>query len=577
MKTLIKLDFIFNKKQKKQLVILAFMILLGAGLELMGVTAILPFINVAMDPASIYKSDILLAIYNFLNCVSVNVFLAILALVLVGIYILKNAFLVLLNYCIFRFTYDNQREMAYRLLDGYLKQPYTFFVQNNSADLIRNINTDTGMLFDTVLSTLSLFVECIVCGCLFVYLLITDKSITIGIGLLMTIFLFVFIRFFKKSMKERGEMERISRARMNKWLLETFGGIKETKIMEREGFFLGKVDEEYKNYADNHCVYQTASYMPKPIVETLCMCGVLLVVALKLLRGVDSEYFISTLSVFAVAALRLLPAFNKITGYLSRIMFNKSGVDAVYEDLLQVKELEKNIVKESDTVPLFFEKEIKIDNISFKYPNTDENVLTDVTVTIPKNKSVAFIGPSGAGKTTLVDILLGILHMQKGRILVDGVDIKQNMKAWHHKIGYIPQTIYLLDDTIENNIAYGEDSIDEERLAKAIEEAQLSQFVNSLEHGVKTQIGERGVRLSGGQRQRIGIARALYSNPDILVLDEATSALDNDTETAVMEAINNLAGKKTLIIIAHRLTTIENCDYKYEVKNQKLMKAEVVL
>lgn len=484
-----------------------------------------------------------------------------------------------MNYGIYRFTYRNQRKMSYRLLASYLKQPYAFFVQHNSADLMRNINIDISMLFDTVLSAMSLAVECIVCGCLLAYLVITDKSITIGVGLLMGGFLFVFIKVFKKNMKERGELERKSRAKMNRWLLQTFGGIKESKIMEREHFFLNKVDEECKKFTDNHCIYQIFSYMPKPTMETLCIGGVLLVTACKLLRGVEAEYFISTLSVFAVAAMRLLPAFNKITGYLSRIMFNKSGVDAVYKDLLQVKELEENLVEEKGISDLVFENEIKIENISFKYFNTEKNVLTDVSLTIPKNKSVAFIGPSGAGKTTLVDILLGILHVQKGRILVDGVNIKENIKEWHHKIGYIPQNIYLLDDTVENNIAFGieEEKIDSGRLLRAIEEAQLGQFIDTLDLGIKTQIGERGIRLSGGQRQRIGIARALYSNPDILVLDEATSALDSETETAVMEAINNLAGKKTLIIIAHRLSTIKNCDYKYEVKDQKVIQTEVNL
>jgi len=298
----------------------------------------------------------------------------------------------------------------------------------------------------------------------------------------------------------------------------------------------------------------------------------LLVVIFKLLRGVDSVYFVSTMSVFAVAAYRLLPSFNRISGYLSRIMFNKVSVDAIYEDLKAVEELEKVEREEDNSSAIKFEKDIRVDNMSFKYPDSEKNVISDVDILIPKNKSVAFIGPSGAGKTTLADIILGILYPQKGGIKVDGVGISGNSKAWKEKLGYIPQAIFLTDDTIKRNIAYGIDDaeIDEKRIQEVINEAQLREYVDSLPDGIETEIGERGVRLSGGQRQRIGIARALYSNPEILVLDEATSALDTETETAVMEAINHLSGKKTMIIIAHRLSTIENCDIVFEIKDGKV-------
>ncbi|MDD6201775.1 MAG: ABC transporter transmembrane domain-containing protein, partial [Lachnospiraceae bacterium] len=301
MKTIQKLRFIFTRKQKIHLALLSMIIVIGAILELVGVTAILPFINVAMSPNSIYKSKPLLFLYNLFHSRSANEFLAILAVMLILIYIIKNAYLLMMNYCIFRFSYNNQRQLSYRLLDAYLMQPYSFFVYHNSADLMRNINTDTSMLFDTVLSAMELAVECIVCLLLLSYLMLTDKSITIGVGTILVGFLFVFIKFFRKNMKDRGQKERKYKARMNRWLLQTFGGIKETKIMEREPFFLKRYDDEYIKYADNHCIYQIFSYLPKPTMETLCIGGVLFVVALKLMRGVGSEYFISTMSVFAVA------------------------------------------------------------------------------------------------------------------------------------------------------------------------------------------------------------------------------------------------------------------------------------
>ena len=253
-------------------------------------------------------------------------------------------------------------------------------------------------------------------------------------------------------------------------------------------------------------------------------------------------------------------------------MFTKGSVEKVYHDLQEVERLEKNKPAVTADVSLELKKEIQIRNLSFRYPDASENVLENISFTIPKNRSIAFIGPSGAGKTTLADIILGVLEPTEGQICVDGGDIQNCMSAWHKNIGYIPQSIYLMDASIRENVAFGipKDQIDETCLRRALEEAQMKEFVDSLPEGLDTAIGESGVRLSGGQRQRIGIARALYNDPDVLVLDEATSALDNETEKAVMDAIDRLAGNKTLIIIAHRLTTITNCDVIYEVKDRQI-------
>ena len=574
-----QLNYIFEKRQKIQLLILSVIIIGGALWELLGITAILPFVNVAMEPESIFENEYLSFFYNFFGITSPNMFLAFLAVALILIYVIKNVYLTAMNYGIFRFSYNNQKRIEEKLLRSYLKQPYTFYLKKNSAELIRNVNEDVPMLVDTVISTMQLAVEFIVCGLLLVFLIFMDPTITIVVGAVLLVFLLLIMRTIKKSIRTKGQNVREARAGMTQWLLQTFGGIKETKLLEREEFFMNRFSSQCSKFANNHCVYQTLSYMPKPAMETVCIASLLGVIAIKLLRGVDSEYFISTVSIFAVAAFRLLPAFNRITGYMSRIMFNHHGVNSVYHDLKEVEELEKNLKEKENLVEeLPFEKEIEIKNISFHYPSVEENVLNNVSITIPKNKSIAFVGPSGAGKTTLADIVLSVLTPQSGAVLVDGENIEHNLSKWHAKLGYIPQTIYLTDDTIRNNIAYGIESekIDEEKIWAVIKEAQLKDFVDSLEDGIDTFIGEGGVRLSGGQRQRIGIARALYDNPEILILDEATSALDTDTETAVMEAINSLAGKKTLIIIAHRLTTIENCDIVYEIKEHDVTVRENV-
>jgi ABC-type multidrug transport system fused ATPase/permease subunit len=292
--------------------------------------------------------------------------------------------------------------------------------------------------------------------------------------------------------------------------------------------------------------------------------------------GAELDNLLSVLAVFAVAAFRMLPCFNSISAYISNMLFEKSSVDAVYNDIIEMEKLgeKKHEVRKSEIIE--FNHSITIQDLTYKYPETEKNILQDVSFEIFKNQSIGFMGESGAGKSTLIDIILGVLPISEGKICVDNVDIHENLSAWHNAVGYIPQSIYLMDDTIRNNVAFGifEDEISDEQLWKALEEAQIADFVRELPDGLNTEIGDRGVRISGGQRQRLGIARALYHDPPILVFDEATSALDNETEKALMEAINGLKGKRTMLIIAHRLHTIENCDVIYEVKEGKVLRRD---
>lgn len=564
-----QMQYIFERRQKLQLLFVLFIVIFTTFVELLGVTAILPLIEVMMNENSINETPYLNMLYRLGGFGNSTNFLIFLAVVLIVIYWIKN-FLVAVSYNLqYKFTFSNQKRMAYKLLECYLSQPYFFHLSHSSAELIRSINTDIVMMFQGILALLQFFAEILVCLVLGSFLFFTDPQITIIIVIALLLFVVLFTKKIKSYLSYIGEEDRKFSMGIVKWLQQSFGGLKETKIMHREKFFLEKFEEQYSQWADLEKIYRNLQMIPKPIMETLSITALMIAIILKLLSGTQMSSFMTTISVFAIAAFRLLPSFNRITGYVSVIIFNFPAFEAVYQDLKRVDELlgTSYLTTQDAKEALPLREKIQIRNLSYKYPEGEDYVLRDVNISIPKNKSIALVGPSGAGKTTLADLILGVLEPTKGNILIDEADAFTHLTAWQKNVGYIPQTIYLMDDTIRNNIIYGAEAADEERLMKAVEEAQLKEFIESLSEGLDTEVGERGIRLSGGQRQRIGIARALYSNPEVLVLDEATSALDNETEKAVMDAIDSLSGSKTLIIIAHRLTTVENCDIKYEVKN----------
>ena len=566
---IMQMQYIFERRQKLQLLFVLFIVIFTTFVELLGVTAILPLIEVMMNENSINETPYLNMLYRLGGFGNSTNFLIFLAVVLIVIYWIKN-FLVAVSYNLqYKFTFSNQKRMAYKLLECYLSQPYFFHLSHSSAELIRSINTDIVMMFQGILALLQFFAEILVCLVLGSFLFFTDPQITIIIVIALLLFVVLFTKKIKSYLSYIGEEDRKFSMGIVKWLQQSFGGLKETKIMHREKFFLGKFEEQYSQWADLEKIYRNLQMIPKPIMETLSITALMIAIILKLLSGTQMSSFMTTISVFAIAAFRLLPSFNRITGYVSVIIFNFPAFEAVYQDLKRVDELlgTSYLTTRDAKEALPLKEKIQIQNLSYKYPEGEDFVLRDVNISIPKNKSIALVGPSGAGKTTLADLILGVLEPTKGNILIDEADAFTHLTAWQKNVGYIPQTIYLMDDTIRNNIIYGAEAADEERLMKAVEEAQLKEFIESLSEGLDTEVGERGIRLSGGQRQRIGIARALYSNPEVLVLDEATSALDNETEKAVMDAIDSLSGSKTLIIIAHRLTTVENSDNKYEVKN----------
>ncbi|MBQ3773013.1 MAG: ABC transporter ATP-binding protein, partial [Pseudobutyrivibrio sp.] len=391
------------------------------------------------------------------------------------------------------------------------------------------------------------------------------------VGVLFGVSFVIMYKINKKRQVEAGEIERVSYAEMNKWIVQSFGGIKELKVLGIEKFFLDNYSRTFDVNANANKNYRLFIFRPKYITEMLAMSGLLITICVRMLMGVNVKEFAATLSVFALAAIRMLPGFNRLTEYVGNVFYGKASVDALYEDLRQTEELNIGTVTDNANVKrLELQNAIEVKDVSFKYPEGVKSVFENANLTIEKNKSVAFVGKSGAGKTTLADIILGLLEPYQGTVTVDGKDVFENDVAWHKAVGYIPQNIYLIDDTIRTNVSFSKDKNNDDKVWEALREARLEEYVRSLPEGLDTVVGDRGVKLSGGQRQRVGIARALYTKPSVLFLDEATSALDTETENAVMESINYLQGKTTLIIIAHRISTIRNCDYIYEVGDGKI-------
>lgn len=578
-----KINYVLDRKQKINLLILLVIIFIGAFVELLGVSAIMPLIEVAMTPDIINEKWYFKVIRNVIGITDVNQMLVFLAVLLIMIYILKNIYVTVMYSLQYRFTFNNQQRLSVKMMKCYMKQDYLFLISKNVAEFQRNITNDVNGFFTVVLNVLQFLAEFSVSVVLVAFLLIQDWMSTIAVASLLFLFMLFFSFFFKKVLVKKGEENRQINVQVTKWLIQSFSGIKEIKVTNREDFFITNYDKHYKKFANVQRQQSIMTYIPKPVMETVCICSLLLAMIIKIVVAKsDISSFVTTLSIFAVAAFRMLPSFNKITGYISGIMFNKPAINSVYNDLVEIEKLfEQRKIDRQDTEKVEFNQTIAFKDVSFHYPESDKWILENASLEIKKNTSVAFIGASGAGKTTAADLILGILEPQKGLVMIDGVDIRNCMLSWHKNIGYIPQTIYLMDDTVRANIAFGipETEIDDEMMEKAMKEAQIDVFVHSLKDGLNTMIGDRGVKLSGGQRQRIGIARALYRNPKVLVLDEATSALDNETEKEVMQAIDGLHGTRTMIVIAHRLSTIKKCDKIYEVGNGLIIsrcKEEVV-
>ena len=474
---------------------------------------------------------------------------------------------------IYKFSYRLQKRISVKLLKAYMSEPYTFHLNHNIAVLQRSLQEDTDMFAKGIIHFMELLIEIIVCVVLGIYLFIVSKSITVIVLAVLILTVLISTKVSKHVVLDLGKKAQLYKGKLYQWMNQALSGIKEIKVLNRENYFTTIYEDNFDKYTYGLRLTRLVATLPRYMVEAGCMTGLLLAVILKLNYGQKELMdFIPQLSVFAVAAFRMMPSVGKINEHYTDIVYSLPSLDLIYHDLkdvdgLQCQDFPKNEEWKFDT-------SIIVKNVSYHYPNVKENVINQVSFEIPCGKTVAFTGKTGAGKTTMVDIILGLLTPQIGHIYADGMDVFKNLRTWQNEIGYIPQVIYLSDDTIRHNIAFGipENQIDDAKVAEAARKAQIADFISDLADGYDTYVGDRGVRLSGGQRQRIGIARALYNDPEILVLDEATSALDSETEQAVMESVDSLHHQKTIIIIAHRLKTIRNADVFFQVGGGNVVK-----
>lgn len=570
-----ELNGIFNKKQKLQFLGLFFIEFIGSLLELLGVSILIPFMELVMEPDRLISKPIVQNIMTKLGIRDARELIMVLILCMILIFAVKNVYLVFMAYMQQQITCNNRAEMELQMMAHYVRQPYSFHVNHSTAEIQRTVLTDVGIVFEVMANVFMIIAETLTSGMLIVMLLMQDVMITLVTILFLAFFILIYFKVFKKRLYRYGQVNQEYGTEVIKNLNQIFHGIKEIKVYRSENYFL----EGFAN-ARRVQIRMTKrgnffQATPRYFMELIVTCGVLLMVYLKLLSGANITDLVVQLSIFAMAAFRILPSANRITSELALVFNNKTSVDVVYaaihEDQIQLANKYVGVTQEDVQIHDSNNMgDISVEHMSFHYPDSDKMILEDVSFEVKGGTSVALKGPSGAGKTTTADLILGILNPTAGRILYEGKSIQELGADWYEHIGYIPQSIYLSDDTIRANVAFGVPNPDDTRVWKALEEAQLKEFVADLPEGLDSTIGENGVRISGGQRQRIGIARALYRNPEILILDEATSALDNETEKAVMESIDYLKGKKTLIIIAHRLTTIENCDVVYEVSGGKI-------
>ena len=551
------------------------MILIGGILETLGVGSVLPLVQTIVNADAMKQNKWVIKIMNFFNISDMTHFTILLLITVILVFAVKNVFLLLLSYVQAKYVNDNQQKVGSYMLEEYLNRPYEFYLNADIPTIFRILDGDIPSVFTLLMAMISMVTEIVVTVCLFVIVFLIDYKMTLFMMSMLLIMTLLITKVLKPRLNKLGQ-ERIDiQSRSGRWRTKAMYGIKDVKVLGHEHFFADYYSRLTKQGVKVSVGYSVLNNAPAKIIETTSIGGILLYIAICMSNGVSAASLLPQITAFGVAAVRLIPSINRINTQMTNIAYCQPSLDYVYEnvDFTKYKQAGRYVPDApKNETPIVVDDDIRLKDVSYRYPNTEKMILDHANMTVPIGKSVGVVGPSGAGKSTAIDIFLGLLRPQEGRVECRDRDVMDNYRSWLSHIGYIPQTIYLSDDSIRDNIAFGvpEEEIDDDRIWQVLNEAQMEEFVKKLPDGLDTSTGDRGIRISGGERQRLGIARALYHNPDVLVFDEATSALDNATEKAVMEAIDSFHGKKTMLIIAHRLNTIENCDYIYKVENGKI-------
>jgi ATP-binding cassette, subfamily B, bacterial PglK len=536
------------------------LMLVVALLESIAIGLFLPFIAILNSTDLVFENKYLNRVYLGLGFLSVHRFIVWLCVCLISLFLVKNIIYTVQSYLQSLFLVRIQSDIERRLMARYLAQDYLFFTQKNPAELAQNIRCVSGIVGLVFVPALTAMTEVVILICVFVMLVLIQPLLMLGLVGFSTCMMYCAYRYTRMKAAKYGEAGTRNLVDLNKWMYQAFGGIKELKILSKESFFLDQSMLYSRKAAWEGMKASMLSTLTRPFIETVWFSLIILIVLFALLAGSSGASVLPIMALLAAAAMRVMPALNRILNATISIRQGTYYLDTVATGLRSLNLPHDATLPEKNRL---FRKEIRFENIEFSYPENASAGLHKVSFTIHKGQSVAFVGPSGAGKTTAVDLLLGLLDPQSGELLVDGEALtNKDTRGWRHNFGYVPQSIYLSDDTIRNNIAFGQlqTEIDSKRMDAVVTQAQLSDVLARLPQGLDTVVGDRGARLSGGQRQRIGIARALYRDPPILVLDEATSALDNETERDITQAIRDLSGSKTIILIAHRLSTVAHCD-----------------
>ena len=575
-----KLLVLLDTKQKRIMVLLVFMMLIGAVLEMLGVSMILPVMNVVLEENAVDKHAYLQMICRIFHIENTRNLMIFVMTALIVIFAVKNLFLFFQQKVLLKFVYTNQFATSRRMMINFMQRPYEYYLNADTAVIQRNITSDVNNMYGLILALLQLISEGIVFVCLVAVSLVSDVWMSITVTVLLVIVLLVIKCILKPIMRRAGEENQDYYSGLYKWIEQSVLGIKEIKIARREPYFINEYAKCGAGYVSAVQRYNLYNATPRLLIETVAIAGMIFYMMMRLLQGAEVVDIMPQITLLAIAAMRLIPCANRINNHLTSIAYFEPFFMGVSDNLQEeirdesIDYNEETYRRKQDVDKLEVRDKIELKQITYKYPNTDVLIFDRADMEIPIGKSVGIVGTSGSGKTTVVDILLGLLRLQSGEILADGVEVREHYAQWLKNVGYIPQTIFMVDSTIRKNVAFGyaDEDIDDDKVWEALKEAQLDEFVKGLPEGLDTSIGERGIRISGGQRQRIGIARALFEDPEVLVLDEATSALDNETEAAIMDSINRLHGRKTLVIIAHRLQTIEKCDMVYRIENGKAVR-----